>query len=59
MALLGSAATSLLYPNGTVAVANFSQTTRDQWDESRTTMTTWNIPKNISDGDYVLQVAGP
>ncbi|KAJ2959745.1 hypothetical protein NQZ79_g4836 [Umbelopsis isabellina] len=54
MALLGSASVSLLYPNGTAVVANFSQSTREEWDETRTTMTTWSIPKNISDGDYVI-----
>jgi hypothetical protein len=59
MALLGSASVSLLYPNGTAAVNNISESTRQQWDFNRTTVSTWNIPKNISDGDYVLQVAGP
>ncbi|KAI9289181.1 hypothetical protein BC943DRAFT_130695 [Umbelopsis sp. AD052] len=59
MALLGSAATSLLYANGSVAVANFSSATHDDWNDTRMVSVNWTIPQNISDGPYVLQVAGP
>ncbi|KAH8553860.1 hypothetical protein BGW37DRAFT_482495 [Umbelopsis sp. PMI_123] len=59
MALLGSAATSLLYPNGTIAVGNFSSATHDDWNETRMVSFNWTIPQHISDGSYVLQVAGP
>lgn len=59
MALLGSAATSLLYSNGSVAVANFSSATHDDWNDTRMVSFNWTIPQHISDGPYVLQVAGP
>jgi hypothetical protein len=59
MALLGSANTSLMYSNGTAAVANFSTATNADWDESRLISFNWTVPKDISDGPYVIQVAGP
>lgn len=59
MALLGSANTSLMFNNGTAAVANFSTATNADWDETRMIAFNWTVPEDISDGPYVIQVAGP
>ncbi|GAB5589831.1 hypothetical protein Unana1_04731 [Umbelopsis nana] len=59
MALLGSASTSLMYPNGTEAVANISTAKQSDWNESRMVAFNWTVPEVISDGSYVLRVAGP